>query len=113
MAGGREGQRQPHSAHLTYFNKDTASFEEVVSRSTQPATSPVWSRQWMTSLTRMLPIELHAVSATSNTLTLVFAGRSGDTLTASRRMIVPPPSKTTRSSVNPENSSDPGLVTTR
>ena len=62
----------------------------------------------MTSLTRMLPIAPHAVSAMSNTLTLVFAGRSGDTSTASRRMIVPPRSKTTRSSAKPRIPQIPG-----
>ena len=62
---------------------------------------------------RMLPMAAHAVSEMSNTLTLVFFGRSGATSTASRRMIVPPRSKTTRSSAKPANSADPGLLMTR
>ena len=67
-----------------YFDNETATFEEVDSQSTHPAMSPLLSRQRMTSLMRMLPMAPHTVSAMSNTLTLVFAGRSREQLSLCR-----------------------------
>src|SRR5215831_17248051 len=63
---------QSSAASPLYFDSVTSSFEEVLTRSTQSATSPLESRQCITLLTRMLPTALHAVCGMSKTLTIVF-----------------------------------------
>src|SRR5215469_6457262 len=63
---------QSSAASPLYFDSVTSSFEEVLTRSTQSATSPLESRQCIILLMRMLPTALHAVCGMSKTLTIVW-----------------------------------------